>query len=328
MYIQTLFTLIYACLSLLTKERQKKRQEYIKSQEDPENSNVKTFLTSLPCCGIFILLLTGISIISTVMISPENSLGDPVKSFQSILHITIYISFSLSGIVDILIFYKTKNIHPQIQLFSIVLAFLVEFIAVFVDKDEGRRTSVSFCLELAIFCCLVTAVMNILSDGPITPFSLMVFTQIQGTWLIHSRFLKCSDKMAYIYFSWHILGVFTSSFVINVLEQWLTTSEVKTHIGTKHTDHTTTVAKITGHSEVYKGLSVVDHEIVKEALNNGEREVGDDDLNNSIESVPTAVISVPSDLCERMSPLEEFNTLHRHTDTVRKSLRIKESSIV
>ena len=63
-------------------------------------------------------------------------------------------------------------------------------------------------------------------------------------------------------------------------------------------------------------------------MKNVETIVGDDDLNSSIESVPTAVISVTSDLCERMSPLEEFNTLHRHTDTVRKSLRIKESSIV
>merc|ERR1719233_1776931 len=134
--------------------------------------------------------------------------------------------------------------------------------------------------------------------------------------------------MTFIYFSWHILGVFTSSLVISVIKQWLTTSEVKPHIGTKHTDHTTTVAKISGHSEVYKGLSVVEQEISEEAVKNVETIVGDDDLNSSIESVPTAVISVTSDLCERMSPLEEINTLHRHTDTVRKSLRIKESSIV
>ena len=30
----------------------------------------------------------------------------------------------------------------------------------------------------------------------------------------------------------------------------------------------------------------------------------------------------------RVSPLEEFNTLHRHREGVRKSIKLKESSIV
>ena len=30
----------------------------------------------------------------------------------------------------------------------------------------------------------------------------------------------------------------------------------------------------------------------------------------------------------RVSPLEEFNTLHRHTEGVRRSIKLKESSIV
>ena len=100
-------------------------------------------------------------------------------------------------------------------------------------------------------------------------------------------------------------------------------------MGKKHSEHTTTVEKVSASSAGYKGLSVVENEILKEVVkDDGKAVVGDDDLNSSIESVPTQVISVISEPCERMSPLEEFNTLHRHTDTVRKSLRIKESSIV
>ena len=34
------------------------------------------------------------------------------------------------------------------------------------------------------------------------------------------------------------------------------------------------------------------------------------------------------DAVTRVSPLEEFNTLHRHREGVRKSIKLKESSIV
>ena len=55
----------------------------------------------------------------------------------------------------------------------------------------------------------------------------------------------------------------------------------------------------------------------------------DSEFNSSFESVPTQLFSVvDSKHCERMSPLEEFNSLHRHCEGVRKSIKLKESSIV
>ena len=54
----------------------------------------------------------------------------------------------------------------------------------------------------------------------------------------------------------------------------------------------------------------------------------DSELNSSFESIPTQLLSMHSDICERMSPLEEFNTLHRNTEGVRRSIKVKDSSIV
>ena len=54
----------------------------------------------------------------------------------------------------------------------------------------------------------------------------------------------------------------------------------------------------------------------------------DSELNSSIESIPTEVLYIHSDICERISPLDEFNTLHRHSEGVRRSIKVKESSIV
>ena len=57
--------------------------------------------------------------------------------------------------------------------------------------------------------------------------------------------------------------------------------------------------------------------------------ISDSEDNTSFASVPTQLVSVvDSEHCERVSPLEEFNTLHRHCEGVRKSIKLKESSIV
>ena len=47
------------------------------------------------------------------------------------------------------------------------------------------------------------------------------------------------------------------------------------------------------------------------------------ELNSSFESIP-----VLSDKYERMSPLEEFNSLHNHSEGMRRSIKVKESNIV
>ena len=39
-------------------------------------------------------------------------------------------------------------------------------------------------------------------------------------------------------------------------------------------------------------------------------------------------IGINTNNCERLSPLEEFNTLHRHASGVRASIKLKESDIV
>ena len=80
-------------------------------QKIAKSANIKTFLQSLPFNGISKLVMTGISIILTVIISSANEME--TKSLQCILHVTIYISFSISGLLDILIFYSPEDIIPK-----------------------------------------------------------------------------------------------------------------------------------------------------------------------------------------------------------------------
>ena len=143
---------------------------------------------------------------------------------------------------------------------------------------------------------------------------------VQGTWLVHTAVQSCEERMRVLYFCWHLLSVWGLALVICVARH-------------RDTQHTTTIETIGTHTQGYKGLSVVEHNTLEEVVSDEKIEpvktvVSEDDLNSSMESVPTQVVSVGSDTGERMSPLEEFNTLHRHTDTVRKSIKLKESSIV
>ena len=186
------------------------------------------------------------------------------------------------------------------------------------------------CLLLAIWGCMVSSVMRILSGTTITTLSLMMFTQVQGTWLIHSVFINCSEKMTYLYFSWHILTVFVVILLISVITQQ-TRTDIKEHLEPKHTNQTPTVATISdGISDAYRGLTVLEQDKHVKHIYKSEHLTDDKivDLNSSFESLPTQILSMKSDGCERMSPLEEFNTLHRNKEGVRKSIKIKESSIV
>ena len=172
-------------------------QGYI--QEKGKSSNLEKFLQSLPCTGICKLILTGISIILTVMISTANEKEKQEESLQCILHITIYISFSISGLLDIGIFYMPKNFFPRhTDSFSIVIAFLVECLAFSENKEITKPGS--SCLVMAINCCLISSVLRMISSSSIATLSLIMFTQIQGTWLLHSAFINYSLTMSYLYF--------------------------------------------------------------------------------------------------------------------------------
>ena len=155
--------------------------------------------------------------------------------------------------------------------------------------------------------------------------------------------------MSYLYFSWHVLAVFVITLVTNVIIHLHASIPLTLHMTTNHPTLTTTVANISaGYGQVNTGLTVLTQKAGGDASNKQDKDlaksvenlsdvkiietktsVSDSEHNSSFESVPTQLFSViDSDHCERMSPLEEFNTLHRHCEGVRKSIKLKESSIV
>ena len=221
---------------------------------------------------------------------------------------------------------------------------------------------VSLCLVIAILDCLISSVMKVISNNSMTTFSLMLFSQVQGTWLIHTAYLDCSERMIYLYFCWHILAVFSCILVITVIMQLHGDRQVKKHKAAKHTNLATSVDKIYEvYSETGTGITVVDHDADSD---DGHKEViykksdhfnvyenyevekqlkEEQEINNVLETIDLMVKEqatkenniTDSDtifnvhtISERLSPLEEFNNLHRHVDGVRASIKLHQSDIV
>ena len=152
-----------------------------------------------------------------------------------------------------------------------------------------------------------------------------MMTMTQGSWLIHLTLLDDQTQMIYLYYSWHLLAVFLINIILcSVL-----------HVVTKSENLLKSVPKDNNKSAVTAnnptGLTVT----IRDAGRDSVEQCSDDDESSSGSSVPTQLLSmVDSETSEksvegeRVSPLEEFNTLHRHTEGVRKSIKLKESSIV
>ena len=146
--------------------------------------------------------------------------------------------------------------------------------------------------------------------------------------------------MSYLYFSWHVLAVASIIIGVNVIIQLQAGTQVKKHMVAKHTP----VDEVPyTHNDVHSCLTVLEQKttyLQDKFLGKGidnltidkivetKAAASDSELNSSFESLPTQVLSINSDICEIMSPLEEFNTLHRHCEGGRRDIKVKESSIV
>ena len=132
--------------------------------------------TFLPFTGLYTVILTSMGILSTGFMADTDS-------EQIISMVTVYVAFSIVGLLDIITFYLSKELSPRhSEVFSIVIAFLVEYLVLSADKEDGFGNPSNFCLNVAIVGCLISSVINMFSNKPITIFSMVVFTQTQGTW--------------------------------------------------------------------------------------------------------------------------------------------------
>ena len=158
------------------------------------SSYVRRLHCQLPVFGLYLVTVASTSIIlSTLHLSGHTA--------RDLTNITILAAFSVCGLLHITLFYintLTLLSHRNISQLGLVLCFLLELLLLQPDLH----------LLSVILCCLAVSVMKLVHTTTILTFALVIFTMVQGTWLLHSSFLPTSDSMTNLYFSWHILAVF------------------------------------------------------------------------------------------------------------------------
>ena len=220
------------------------------------------------------------------------------------------------------------------------LAYLVE-VVLLADPASSPWLGVTM-----LGCLALSSLQLVAGAGYSHPCSLGLasLTMVQGSWLLHSAQVSTLSPLHY---SWHLTGVFIANITITAAIRFVmirvrptgsNSSAGEQNMKQKHTNLTKTVGKtIDTLGEVKLDIISVD----KVPVNHKSRE--DIEIMNVLHSIDkmvnepqkcvekeeeTITDSEKSSFKERISPLEEFNTLFKHADCVRKSIKLKESHIV
>merc|ERR1712129_72136 len=251
----------------------------------------------LPCSGLFHVLLCSLACVGTVLLSATDHTNGQGMYRTGIL-VTIYLSFSLSGMLDILMFYTNRiKIPKHCNKMFTAIAFLMELV---LANAYGNWVEPSeICLTVSIIASLISTVFSIQcsTSGTITHLSMIMFTQVQGSWLIHSSLLPCSvtRKMCFLLLSWHIIAIFSLYILMVSLTSLLRNKNVNR-----------TVKRIEENGRIFTNGESVERLIAKDAINDTvEIEPSfyhKEDISDDVKSVMRHIDNM---IIEVSKPLEE-----------------------
>ena len=209
--------------------------------------------STLPSVGLVNVLLCSLACIGAVLLSITDQARDQGIYKTGVL-VTIFLSFSLSGMMDIVIFYNTKvKIPKHSKTLLTVIAFLIELVLVPTREASVNNIDVDDCLVASIAASLISCCLSMLCSpsSSIMNFSTIMFTQVQGTWIIHISLSSYAfnRNMCCLFFSWHILISFIIYILIVIITRYVRKKNIisKT-LGKRRREKNTNISKDTSHN--------------------------------------------------------------------------------
>ena len=224
---------------------------------------------------------------------------------------------------------------------ALALAFLTELLVISPSSPPVLVT---------VLCSLLVCLARLLGLAPaslsLTSLCLSSLSLAQGSWTLHTSLAASAQPLPGLLFSWHLLASFMLctglSVAIRSLQQKQRRQRREKEAHTQDTNLTKTVQKTLDTFSELK-VDILSSEKIK-ADQKSREDIEIINVLNSIDKMvhqPSASVSekaeseatteseiTQSSHKERVSPLEEFNTLFRNADCVRKSIKLKESHIV
>ena len=153
------------------------------------------------------------------------SVYQPSLSESTIIIISIYVMFLISGIVDVFLFYCGYSVLPEgIQSFILASSFSVEAIC-FHAISTSDTSHFIFLLNILIICCSFSSILEVVFDNRLVKFCRAFFTLLQSTWLLHlsvllSQVILISPLWSSILFIWHLGSLFLLSLGVLLLSHY------------------------------------------------------------------------------------------------------------
>ena len=201
---------------------------------------------------------------------------------------------------------------------------------------------------ITVLISLLVSLARLLAPASlaVTSLCLSSLSLTQGSWTLHTSLAASAQPLPGLFFSWHLLASFTLctglSVAIRSLQHKQRRDRREKEAQIQDTNLTKTVQKTLDTFSELK-VDILSSEKIK-ADQKSREDIEIINVLNSIDKMvnqPSASVSekaeseatTESELTqsshkERISPLEEFNTLFRNADCVRKSIKLKESHIV
>lgn len=166
------------------------------------------FLRRHPIEGTLKLIATGVGLALTLASNvPERSLVSP-----KVVYATIYLFFSLSGLVDVLHFYFPDNISDGLVKMVLAQSFFIEgFLLAWTEVTLTGTTILSFIVSLTALAVTLELVW------PEIKLLRAFTTLLHGQWIAHMVRTHYIDSMSHgvaLAFSWHIAAASTVTLCI------------------------------------------------------------------------------------------------------------------
>ena len=161
----------------------------------------------------------GITKIGLAFIAICTSIFQSSISPFTVMIISMYVMFIISGLVDVFLFYCGYSIFPEgIQSFILAASFFGEAICYHALSSEDTDHWI-FLLLFLILSCSFASLLEVVFDNRLIKFCRSFFTLFQSSWLLHLNFLleKESDVSPLwisIFFTWHFCSLFTLTIVL------------------------------------------------------------------------------------------------------------------
>ena len=173
-------------------------------------SKNRSLLRTLPWDGILFLGCSGSGIILTVLLSSNYD----QTAVSDLYTLTFYVAWSLYGVLDVFAYFRRLSRLPALRQLALCSALATEAVLYILPLQAGNMADI---LQMAAIVVSAIAAFGAFIE-PKCNIVVAISLMLQGTWRIHTTGGMEQSEWIQIYFSWHLLVISFTYFVLVIVQ--------------------------------------------------------------------------------------------------------------